>query len=87
MGVVGRCCELIAEGKMTSIQMTLENSLWLSVQLFVHCDYLFLENRSTIQGCHFQFYNKRHKAKETAGIVFKLTTCPLPNKELGGITC
>lgn len=73
MGVAGRCWDLIVEGKMTSIQITLENSFQLSVRLIAQCDYLFEENRSSIKGCYFQFYYKRNKAKETAGIVFKLT--------------
>lgn len=35
MGVAGCWCELIAEGKMTSIQITLENSLQLAAWLIV----------------------------------------------------
>lgn len=41
MGVVGCCCKLIAEGKMTLIQITLANSVQLSARLIVHCDYPF----------------------------------------------
>lgn len=79
---------------MTSIQITLENSFQLSVRLIVNCDYLFEENRISIQGCQFNFFfllsvslQKEQSKGKLLGLFLSYQHGPLPNKELGGITC
>lgn len=77
MGAVGWYCKLIAEGNMTSIETTLENPLQLLVQLIMQCDPCLSKTEAPVKDAifiSFCIYYKRNKAKETARIVFKLTT-------------